>query len=89
MDDWLPGVTSSFLCPEGFPNPCLPCLSVQFAETGIKSDFHLVHYILMILSCWDFQFERKYFDTAMLTGQLWDELCERTLEADCWESVEH
>lgn len=67
---WLSTGTSCLSILKEFLSPGLPHLSVKFAETDIKSDFHLVHYILMILNYWDFQSERKHFDTAMPTGQL-------------------
>lgn len=68
MSDCL-GSLASFSILKEFPAPAfLP--TVLGLQTGIKSDFHLVHYIWVILSYWDFQFERKYFDAAMPTGQL-------------------
>lgn len=59
MDGWLPELASFHLHPEEFLSPCLSHLSVQFAEMDIKSDFFLLH-CMMILSYWDFQFERIF-----------------------------
>lgn len=70
MEEWLPWATGFLPHPEEFCSPCPPHPRVCFTETDVKSDFHLVHYILMILSYWDFPFERKYFDTALPTRQL-------------------